>query len=58
MKTLKVTLKKSVIGRTQDQRQTVKGLGLSKISQTKELKDTPEIRGMIKKVQHLVSVED
>ena len=58
MKTLKVTLKKSVIGRTQDQRQTVKGLGLSKISQTKELKDTPEIRGMIHKVQHLVSVED
>ncbi len=58
MKTLKVTLKKSVIGRTQDQRQTVKGLGLSKISQTKELKDTPEIRGMIKKVQHLISVED
>ena len=58
MKTLKVTLKKSVIGRTQDQRQTVKGLGLSKISQTKELKDTPEIRGMINKVQHLVSVED
>mgnify|MGYP006233199039 CR=1 FL=1 len=58
MKTLKVTLKKSVIGRTQDQRQTVKGLGLSKISQTKEPKDTPEIRGMIKKVQHLISVED
>jgi len=58
MKKVKVTLKKSVIGRTADQRQTVRGLGLSKISQTKELNDTPEIRGMIRKVAHLLTIED
>jgi large subunit ribosomal protein L30 len=58
MKKVKVTLKKSVIGRTADQRQTVRGLGLTKISQTRELNDTPEIRGMIRKVAHLVTIED
>ena len=58
MKTVKVTLKKSVIGRPADQRQTVRGLGLSKISQTRELADTPEIRGMIRKVYHLLTVEE
>jgi large subunit ribosomal protein L30 len=58
MKKVKVTLKKSVIGRTADQRQTVRGLGLSKISQTRELNDTPEIRGMIRKVAHLLTIED
>jgi large subunit ribosomal protein L30 len=58
MKKVKVTLKKSVIGRTADQRQTVRGLGLTKISQTRELNDTPEIRGMIRKVAHLLTIED
>jgi len=58
MKKVKVTLKKSVIGRPDDQRQTVRGLGLSKISQTRELNDTPEIRGMIRKVAHLLTIED
>jgi large subunit ribosomal protein L30 len=58
MKKVKVTLKKSVIGRPDDQRQTVRGLGLSRISQTRELNDTPEIRGMIRKVAHLLTVED
>ncbi len=57
-KRLKVTLQKSVIGRTQVQRDTVRGLGLTRISQTRELEDTPAIRGMIKKVEHLVTVED
>ena len=58
MAKVKVTLKKSVIGRTQVQRDTVRGLGLTRISQTRELEDTPAIRGMIKKVEHLVTVED
>jgi large subunit ribosomal protein L30 len=57
-KRLKVTLQKSVIGRKQVQRDTVRGLGLTRISQTRELEDTPAIRGMIKKVEHLVTVED
>ena len=57
-KGLKVTLKRSTIGRPKGQRDTVRGLGLRKISQTRELKDTPEIRGMIKKVSHLVECEE
>jgi large subunit ribosomal protein L30 len=57
-KRLKVTLQKSVIGRKQVQRDTVRGLGLTRISQTRELEDTPAIRGMIKRVEHLVTVED
>ena len=56
-KRLKVTLKRSLIGRPENQRQIVRGLGLKKLSQTRELEDTPAIRGMIKKVEHLVEVE-
>ena len=55
--TLKVTLKRSVIGRPGNQVQTVKALGLRKIGDTRELVDTPAVRGMIKTVQHLVEVE-
>lgn len=55
---IKITLKKSVIGRPADQRQTVRGLGLLRISHMRELDDTPEIRGMIRKVAHLLTVED
>ena len=58
MKSLKVTLKKSVIGSTTKQRATVSGLGLRKINQTRHLQNTPAIRGMIKKVLHLVEVEE
>ena len=58
MKSLKVTLKKSVIGSTTKQRATVAGLGLRKINQTRHLQNTPAIRGMIKKVLHLVDVEE
>ena len=58
MKSLKVTLKKSVIGSTIKQRATVAGLGLRKINQTRHLQNTPAIRGMIKKVLHLVDVEE
>ncbi|GER67242.1 50S ribosomal protein L30 [Weizmannia acidilactici] len=56
MAKLKITLTRSVIGRPQDQRDTVKALGLRKVNQTVEHEDNPAIRGMINKVSHLVSV--
>ena len=55
--TVRVTQTKSAIGRFGDQRQTLIGLGLNKIGRTRELEDTPSIRGMINKVKHLISVE-
>ncbi|OKY74808.1 MAG: 50S ribosomal protein L30 [Desulfobulbaceae bacterium DB1] len=55
---LKITLKKSVIGSTEKVRATVIGLGLTKTNKSIVRKDTPEIRGMISKVQHLVVVEE
>ena len=51
-----VTQKKSPIGRKSYQRKTLIGLGLNKIGRTKELEDTPSIRGMIDKVKHLVEI--
>ena len=48
----------SPIGRPSDQRATLIGLGLNKRHRVVTLKDTPEVRGMIKKVQHLVRVVD
>ena len=54
--TLKLKLTKSLIGSTERQRQTVKGLGLRRIHHSVELQDTPEIRGMLRKVSHLVEV--
>ena len=54
----KITLKKSMAGQSKDQIATVKALGLKKIGSTVEHEDTPSIRGMIKKVEHLVSVEE
>lgn len=57
-KTLKVTQIGSPIGRTKDQRATLVGLGLNKMHRTRELEDTPAVRGMINKVSHLVRVED
>jgi len=56
-KTLKVTQVRSPIGRPNDQRQTLIGLGLNKMHKTRELEDTPSVRGMINKVQHLLRVE-
>lgn len=56
-KTVKVTQIKSPIGRPGDQRQTLIGLGLNKMNKTRELEDTPAVRGMINKVSHLVRVE-
>jgi len=56
-KTIKVTLVKSVIGTKQDHRATVKGLGLRKLNSSALLADTPEVRGMIRKVAYLVKCE-
>lgn len=49
---------RSPIGRPEDQRATLKGLGLNKMNRTSTLEDTPAVRGMINKVKHLVRVED
>jgi large subunit ribosomal protein L30 len=56
-KTVKVTLMVSPIGFKRNQAAVVKGLGLRRIRHTVELKDTPETRGMIHKVRHLVEVK-
>ncbi|MBW1887012.1 MAG: 50S ribosomal protein L30 [Deltaproteobacteria bacterium] len=56
--TIKVTLVKSGIGRDKKIRQTLKGLGLTKLNKTMILKNTPPIRGMIDKVLFMVRVED
>ena len=56
-KTVTVTQVGSPIRRTKDQRATLIGLGLNKMNRKRELQDTPEVRGMIAKVQHLVKVE-
>ncbi len=55
--TLKVTQIRSGIGRPSDQRLTLRGLGLTRMNRTVILNDTAAIRGMIRKVQHLVRVE-
>ena len=55
-KTIIVTQKKSPIGRQSYQRKTLIGLGLNKIGRSKQLEDTPSVRGMINKVKHLVEV--
>jgi len=48
----------SGLGRKKDQVQTLAGLGLGKIRRTRELEDTPAVRGMLRKVAHLVRVEE
>ena len=57
-KTVLVTLVRSPIGYTKDQKQTVLALGLRRMHQTIEHQDTPALRGMIRKVEHLVKVEE
>lgn len=57
-KTIKVTRTGSTIGRPAIQEKNLRGLGLTKTGRTVELEDTPSIRGMIKKVAHLVRVEE
>jgi large subunit ribosomal protein L30 len=56
MAKIKVKQVGSPIRRTKDQRATLVGLGLNKINRVSELEDTPEVRGMIRKVQHMVEV--
>ncbi|VAW06271.1 LSU ribosomal protein L30p (L7e) [hydrothermal vent metagenome] len=55
-KTLKVRQTGSAIRRPQDQRATLVGLGLNKIGRVRELEDTPSVRGMIRKIAHMVEV--
>jgi large subunit ribosomal protein L30 len=55
---LKIVLSRSLIGRPEDQRATVRVLGLTKIRQSVLQEDTPAIRGMIRKIEHLVTVEE
>lgn len=55
---LAITLTRSLIGRTEVQRDTVKALGLRKLHQTVEHEDNVAIRGMINRVSHLVSVKE
>ena len=57
-KMVTVTQVGSPIGRKSDQRETLIGLGLNKMNKTRTLEDTPSVRGMIRKVQHLVRVEE
>ena len=57
-KRLKITLVKSTIGFNKTQDETVIGLGLRRLNHTVELADTPETRGMIHKVRHLVTVQE
>ncbi|HZX21614.1 MAG TPA: 50S ribosomal protein L30 [Clostridia bacterium] len=58
MARLNIKLIRSVIGAKPNQRKTVEALGLRKIGQVTEKKDTPQIRGMIETVKHLVEVEE
>ena len=57
-KKVRVTQMASVAGRLPGQKETMVGLGLNKIRSTRELEDTPSVRGMIRKVAHLIKVEE
>ena len=57
-RTVRLTQIKSPIGRPKDQRATLVGLGLNKMHRSRELEDTPAVRGMIDKVHHLVRIDD
>jgi large subunit ribosomal protein L30 len=57
-KKIKITQTGSPIGRTDDQRATLVGLGLNKRHRSRELVDSPEVRGMINKVRHLVRIDE
>ncbi|MGE0418744.1 MAG: 50S ribosomal protein L30 [Acetobacteraceae bacterium] len=58
MAKVRVTQTGSPIGRKPGQKETLVGLGLNKIRRTRELEDTPAVRGMIRKVAHLIKVEE
>jgi len=55
---IKVTKVRSTIKRPADQKRTIEALGLRKINQSNELEDTPQVRGLIRKVSHLIKVEE
>ncbi len=57
-KMVRVTQMASVAGRLPGQKETLIGLGLNKIRRIRELEDTPSVRGMIRKVAHLIKVEE
>ncbi|KQU49574.1 50S ribosomal protein L30 [Sphingomonas sp. Leaf339] len=57
MATIKIKQTGSPIRRTSDQRATLIGLGLNKLHRVSELQDSPEVRGMIRKVRHMVEVQ-
>ena len=57
-KTVRITQLRSVLGRKPGQKETLIGLGLNKIRKTSELEDTPSVRGMIRKVAHLIKVDE
>ncbi|NNF56715.1 MAG: 50S ribosomal protein L30 [Rhodothermaceae bacterium] len=58
MSKLKITQTRSTIRRPSDQKRTIEALGLGRIGRMVEHNDTPQIRGMVNKVSHLVSVEE
>lgn len=57
-KILRITYVKSAIGYREEQRATLRSLGLRRLHQTVERPDTPSVRGMVRKIQHLVRVEE
>jgi len=57
-KRLRITLKRSTIGHLKKQKLTIRALGFHRLHQTVEHTDTPQIRGMINKVNHLIEVEE
>ena len=58
VKKVRVTQIASVLGRKPGQKETLIGLGLNKIRRSRDLTDTPSVRGMIRKVAHLIKVEE
>jgi len=58
VKKIRIQQVKSIIDRNERQKRTIKALGLKRIRHTVEHNDTPQIRGMIEKVKHLIKVED
>jgi large subunit ribosomal protein L30 len=58
MSKLRITYKKSAIGYSKDQKNTILSLGLRKLNQVVIKEDSPTVRGMVFKVQHLVTVEE
>ncbi len=55
-KKIKITQIRSIIDRPENQKRTMRALGLKRINQTVEKNDTPQIRGMLKKVKHLIKI--